>query len=64
MNELRCEEEMKKKKKKKKKRKKTKEEMLKLEVGTDCLFVVIIFTDAAGPTFSICQFVLFTLNWF
>jgi hypothetical protein len=44
--------------------KKTKEEMLKLEVGTDCLFVVIIFTDAAGPTFSICQFVLFTLNGF
>jgi hypothetical protein len=63
MNELKCEEEM---KKKKKKRNKTKEEMLKLEVGTDCLFVVIIFsfTDAAGPTFSICQFVLFTLNGF
>jgi hypothetical protein len=59
MNELKCEEEM-----KKKKRKKTKEEMLKLEVGTDCLFVVIIFTDAAGPTFSICHFVLFTLNGF
>jgi hypothetical protein len=42
MNEFRCEEEM------KKKQKKTKEEMLKLEVGTDCLLLLFLLTPP-GP---------------